>query len=325
MTGTWNGTASSMQRHPTTIRRALLTALAGVAVVCLTGCGNTGSAPGDVAGVPHGEATCAFTVSYDGTTYIGTHPSVPIELAERLGTATIPPCNDTGRDYGGPIDTRSAYRVEGLDPNDAIAIRNGPNDPPALVAARTPAGPSPAVDAYIAERNPNGSILVTPDRNLHDGDTVTVTIRGLDPGTDAMVAQCAPVQGGFACLTRPTVLIPPAAPQSSAPTPDGDPGRTPAPTTGPGSAPASTTAQHGPDTRIEVSLAIHDPLRGGLGLFDSKGDPVTGRTAPTEIACHRAETLPCIVAVRGIRNGEPVIRYATIHFDPSRPPTSPTG
>lgn len=275
------------------------------------GCSNSHSQP-------HGNATCAFSVSYRDTGYIGTYPPVPFEIAERIGTATIPPCNDTGQAHDDePIDTLAAYRIEGLAPSDAIVVRSGPDDELQLVAAFTGSGPSPAVDAYIAERNPNGSILVTPDRNLHDGDTVTVTIRGLDPGTEAMLAQCASAQGAFACLTHSIGAVPPAPPTSSSSTSPST-----APTTDAGRAQTPATAIPGPNTVVEVRLQVHDPVRGDLELFDSQGNRVTGRKAPVQVACHGAGGLPCLVAVRGTHNGERVVRYAAIGFATRGSPTS---
>lgn len=288
--------------------RRVLAALVGLVVVGLVGCTNSASPP-------HGSATCAFSVSFHNSGYVGTYPPVPFEIAERIGTATIPPCNDTGQDYEGPVDTLAAYRVVGLAPSDAIAVRYGPDDAPKLVAAYTGAGTPPAVDAYIAARNPNGSILVTPDRDLHDGDTVTVTIRGLDPSTDAMVAQCAPAQGGFACLTRPTGTIPLASqPPSTAPS-AGEPGR--------GTPP--TKAPTGPNTVVHFTMPVHNPLQGALELFDSDGDPVHDRNAPGRVACHGADAMLCLIAVRGIHEGKRIVRYAAIRFAMPTPPTSTVG
>ncbi|HET8931673.1 MAG TPA: DUF6281 family protein [Acidimicrobiales bacterium] len=296
-------------RHGTVAtRRAVVAALSGLLVVGLVGCTNSASPP-------HGSATCAFSVSYHGTGYTGTYPPVPFETAERIGTATIPPCNDTGQDYEGPVDTLAAYRAVGLAPSDAIAVRYGPDNALQLLAAYAGSGTPPAVAAYIAERNPNGSILVTPDRDLHDFDTVTVTLRGLDPGSEAMIAQCAPAQESYACLTRSTGEIPPASSPSSASPATADPGR---------QAPTPTTAVPGPNTFTQVTLPVHEPLRGDLKLFDADGDPVSHRKAPGQIACHGAEALSCLVAVRGTRNGDRVVRYAQIHFAVAMEPhTSP--
>lgn len=304
------------------IRRVTLASLIGLVAIGFTGCGNSGFAPGDVAGRPQGQTTtCAFSVSYHDTGYIGTYPPVPFEIGERIGTATIPPCNDTGQDHEGPVDTVAVYRIEGLDPSDALAVRSGPDDELQLVAAFTGSGPSPAVDAYIAERNPNGSILVTPDRNLHDGDTVTVTIRGLDPGTEAMLAQCASVQGAFACVTRSIGPVPPASSTSSS---SSSTSTSTAPSTDTGRAQAPTTAIPGPNTVVEVPLQLHEPLRGHLELFDSQGNRVTDRKAPGHVACHGIGGLSCLVAVRGTHNRQRVVRYATIGFATGEsPPSTP--
>jgi hypothetical protein len=294
-----------------------LAALIASVAVGLAGCSNSGTSPRAVVTRPVSQTACAFVVSYDDTAYIdvGTYPPVRFEIGERVGTATLPPCNDTGRESNEPTGTVAAYRVVGLDPSDAIAIRSGPGDGPMLLAARTEVGTSPAADAYIAERNPNGSVLVTPDRNLHDGDTVTVTIRGLDVGSVAMLAQCAPTQGSFACLTRSTGEIPPGSSPPSTP---------PAPAN-PGQARAPNTVVPGPNTVIRVTLQVHDPLRGDLELFDAEGNPVSHRKALDRVACHGAEALPCLIAVRGTRNGDQVVRFAQIRFDVAeRPSTSTT-
>jgi len=300
-------------------RRGVVLVLAGLLAMSLAACTHAGFTRDEAVVHSHGSATCAFSVSLDDVTYVGTYPPVPVETAERIGTATIPPCNDTGQDYDGPVDTLPAYRVIGLAPSDAIAVRYGPNDQLKLVAASTAAGNPPAVAAYIAERDPNGSILVAPDRDLHDGDIVTVTIRGLDPGTEAMVGQCVPAQGAFACLTRSIGEVPPASPSPS----------TEPSTTEPDHAPASSTTRSGPgpgpNTVVRLTWSVHDPLTGDLELFDSHGKPMAAHNPPGEVSCHGVEALSCLIAVRGTHNGERVVRYATIRFDTPTPPTSTAG
>ncbi len=278
-------------------RRVVAATLIATVVAVLGACGTTGHSIDDVSI----NATCTFGVSYEERGYIGTYPQVPFELGERIGTATIPPCNDTGEEYDDPGEPVAAYRVRGLEPADAIAIRRGPDDEPRLVAAHTPHGVAPAVESYIAERDPNGSILVTPDRDLTDGDTVTVTIRGLDAGTGGIVGQCASVQGRYACATRPTGKVPPPDPGPAAPA-DTEPAGTP------------TTAGPEPLTVVRLTLPVHEVLRGDLALFDPDGTPVDDRQPPEEAACGGGDPLSCLVAVRGTVDGEHVVRYAPIRF-----------
>lgn len=49
---------------------------------------------------------------------------------EGFGPATLPPCDDTGgRDDAGQAgETTTAYRVDGVPPEVAVAVGNGPDD-----------------------------------------------------------------------------------------------------------------------------------------------------------------------------------------------------
>ncbi|MFB7110942.1 DUF6281 family protein [Streptomyces sp. NPDC056190] len=74
-----------------------------------------------------GVADCPIAVTYGGRTYTQV-ANADFSVGDALGTAEIPPCNDTpgaGADTEGPEAT-TAYAVDGLDPRIAIAVRYTP-------------------------------------------------------------------------------------------------------------------------------------------------------------------------------------------------------
>ncbi|ARF72148.1 hypothetical protein B7C62_07585 [Kitasatospora albolonga] len=98
---------------------ALLTAAAAITV---SGC--TVSSGGE------GEAVCAFEVSYEGRSYRDV-ANVDFTVTDKLGTAKLPPCNDTGGDEEAEAEETeeaAAYGVRGLPPETAIAVGSSPED-----------------------------------------------------------------------------------------------------------------------------------------------------------------------------------------------------
>ncbi|MFE5820097.1 DUF6281 family protein [Streptomyces sp. NPDC056479] len=104
-----------------TLRRPLLAALLLTAAV---GCGEGegGVEPGGAA-----EASCAYVVTYADRSYLDVGGS-DFTVGERLGTATVPGCDDTPNAPGGavPEGRITAYAVEGMDPSVAIAVGDTP-------------------------------------------------------------------------------------------------------------------------------------------------------------------------------------------------------
>ncbi|WP_371623580.1 DUF6281 family protein [Streptomyces sp. NBC_01116] len=96
--------------------------LAAVMVMTAAGCG----ADGDRG---EGEASCAFEVTYQGRTYRDV-ANVEFTVTDKLGTATQPPCDDTGGDEetAERATRESAYGVKGLPPGTAIAVGSSPED-----------------------------------------------------------------------------------------------------------------------------------------------------------------------------------------------------
>ncbi|WGP10227.1 DUF6281 family protein [Streptomyces sp. SH5] len=76
-----------------------------------------------------GEASCAFEVSYEGRTYKDV-ANVDFTVTDKLGTATLPPCDDTGsREEAETEETEEpAYAVKGLSPETAIAVGSSPDE-----------------------------------------------------------------------------------------------------------------------------------------------------------------------------------------------------
>ncbi|AZQ37003.1 hypothetical protein EJ357_29080 [Streptomyces cyaneochromogenes] len=96
-------------------RRLVVTALLLSAVV---GCAESGGAA---------EASCAHMVTYGGRSYLGV-ANIDFAVGERLGTATVPECDDTPNDPGVtvPEGRITAYAVQGTDPAVAIAVGDTP-------------------------------------------------------------------------------------------------------------------------------------------------------------------------------------------------------
>ncbi|MFI9341207.1 DUF6281 family protein [Streptomyces sp. NPDC052773] len=92
-----------------------------VLLLALTGCA-AGESAGDAAGA------CAYLVRYEGRTYMD-RGGDDFEVAERIGTAVLPPCDDTPNDGDpGAATPIRAYRVVGWDPGKAIAVGTSPGD-----------------------------------------------------------------------------------------------------------------------------------------------------------------------------------------------------
>jgi len=72
-------------------------------------------------------ASCAHEVTYEGRIYLGVG-NVDFTVGDRLGTATIPECDDTPNDPGVsvPRGRTTAYAVEGMDRAEAIGVGDTP-------------------------------------------------------------------------------------------------------------------------------------------------------------------------------------------------------
>ncbi|GHB57217.1 hypothetical protein GCM10010377_55340 [Streptomyces viridiviolaceus] len=104
------------------MRTARTPALAGVALVMVTGCA-AGGGGGEAA------ASCAYVVAYDGRAYRGIDGG-DFEVGEAVGVARKPPCDDTPNNGGGgePAEQLTAYRVVGRDTGTALAVGTSPDD-----------------------------------------------------------------------------------------------------------------------------------------------------------------------------------------------------
>ncbi|MER7482504.1 DUF6281 family protein [Streptomyces sp. NPDC126510] len=78
-----------------------------------------------------GEAapSCVYVVTYEGRTYQDV-ANVEFTVGHELGTATQPPCDDTGGRNRSeePSTTETAYAVDGISPTVAIAVGDAPDD-----------------------------------------------------------------------------------------------------------------------------------------------------------------------------------------------------
>ncbi|GGX18090.1 DUF6281 family protein [Streptomyces lomondensis] len=75
-------------------------------------------------------ASCVYQVTYEGRTYRDV-ANVEFTVADKLGAATKPPCDDTGGQGEGEepaTTTETAYAVDGISPKVAIAVGDTPGD-----------------------------------------------------------------------------------------------------------------------------------------------------------------------------------------------------
>ncbi|MFI7349398.1 DUF6281 family protein [Streptomyces sp. NPDC049936] len=73
-------------------------------------------------------ASCVYQVTYDGRTYQDVS-SVEFTVGAELGSATKPPCDDTGQQQGEEAaTTETAYAVDGISPKTAIAVGDTPDN-----------------------------------------------------------------------------------------------------------------------------------------------------------------------------------------------------
>ncbi|WP_437098875.1 DUF6281 family protein [Streptomyces sp. enrichment culture] len=79
--------------------------------------------------------SCAYLVHYQDRVYRDV-ANVEFTADEKLGSATLPPCDDTGdqKDAEQAGETTTAYRVNGISPDVAVAVGDSPDDA-VLVAA----------------------------------------------------------------------------------------------------------------------------------------------------------------------------------------------
>ncbi|WP_240498989.1 DUF6281 family protein [Streptomyces prasinus] len=82
-------------------------------------------------------ASCAYQVLYQDRTYRSL-ANTEFTTGEKLGAATVPPCDDTGgQDKDEQAEeTTTAYRVDGISPQLAVAVGDTPDDT-TFVAAYT--------------------------------------------------------------------------------------------------------------------------------------------------------------------------------------------
>lgn len=92
--------------------------LRGSAAACTT----SNSRDGD------GSASCAYRILHQDRTYEDV-ADVTFTVGGKLGNATQPACDDTGgQEETLPADTMTAYEVNGVPPEVAIAVGDTPAD-----------------------------------------------------------------------------------------------------------------------------------------------------------------------------------------------------
>ncbi|MER6134464.1 DUF6281 family protein [Streptomyces sp. NPDC001815] len=69
-----------------------------------------------------GTGSCASQFTYEGRSYTAV-ANLEFTATDRLGEATRPPCNDTGKEpTAEDLRKETAYRISGISPTVAIAV-----------------------------------------------------------------------------------------------------------------------------------------------------------------------------------------------------------
>jgi hypothetical protein len=104
------------------VERSVLALLTAAAAASLSAC-----EPAEDSG--EAAPSCVYVVTYEGRTYRDV-ANVEFTVGNELGTATQPPCDDTGGHNRGeePSTTHTAYAVDGISPTVAIAVGDTPDD-----------------------------------------------------------------------------------------------------------------------------------------------------------------------------------------------------
>lgn len=106
----WSGSSAGLP--------LLMAAMAVAATACTT----SNTSDGD------GSASCAYRILHQNRTYEDV-TNVTFTVGGKLGTATQPACDDTGgQEETLPADTMTAYEVNGVPPEVAIAVGDTPAD-----------------------------------------------------------------------------------------------------------------------------------------------------------------------------------------------------
>ncbi|MEV7287139.1 DUF6281 family protein [Streptomyces sp. NPDC093252] len=130
-------------------RRIPLAALAAAAAAAATA---SCASPSGGETEPGSASACEYRVEYGTRTYTDL-AHADFTIGEALGSATVPPCDDSPGDGDGPPgppESTTAYAVEGLDPAIAIALSDAPDG--VLFVVRTPDGDLPPdVERLIAD------------------------------------------------------------------------------------------------------------------------------------------------------------------------------
>jgi len=96
-------------------------ALAAATMVTVVACGAGSSSDREASG------SCAYQILYQDRTYQDV-ANVEFTVGEKLGDATQPSCDDTGGqdEVEEPGTTETAYQVDGISPEVAIAVGDTP-------------------------------------------------------------------------------------------------------------------------------------------------------------------------------------------------------
>lgn len=109
-----------MSRSGRTTPLPLMAAMMMLAVACTPESSSDGDGRAE---------SCAYRVLYQDRTYRDV-ANVEFTAGKKLGSATVPPCEDTGdQDRAGePGEATTAYAVDGISPDVAVAVGDSPGD-----------------------------------------------------------------------------------------------------------------------------------------------------------------------------------------------------
>lgn len=95
-------------------------ALAVLAFIATGACGSGGTTQG-------GSGSCAFIAHFEGARYERLTVEVAPPEGQPIGTATLPPCDDTGEGDTGDGEEIEIGRLDGVPPRDAVLWRGHPD------------------------------------------------------------------------------------------------------------------------------------------------------------------------------------------------------
>jgi Family of unknown function (DUF6281) len=103
------------------IGRSAGVALTAVILMSVVAC-SSGNSSGEGS-----SAVCEYRVAYQGRIYREV-ANMDVTVGKKLGSATVPACDDTGGNEKGEQEAVTAYAVNGVSPDIAVAVGDSPDE-----------------------------------------------------------------------------------------------------------------------------------------------------------------------------------------------------